>query len=60
LRRTLNLASRVQLTTDGNRLYVNGVDDAFVGDIDYAILIKQYSESDEPQYSPGKCLGAKK
>jgi IS1 family transposase len=54
------LASRVQLTTDGNRLYVNAVDDAFVGDVDYAMLIKQYGESDERQYSPGKCLGAKK
>lgn len=54
------LAGRVQLTTDGNRLYVNAVDDNFQGDIDYAMLIKQYGESDERQYSPGKCLGARK
>lgn len=55
------LANRIQLTTDGNRLYANAVDDAFQGDIDYAQLIKIYGETeDERQYSPGKCLGARK
>jgi len=55
------LANRVQLTTDGNRLYVNAVDSAFKGDIDYAQLVKLYGNPDEErQYSPGKCLGADK
>lgn len=53
------LSNRVQLTTDGNRLYVNAVDNAFQGDVDYAMLIKQYGETDEERtYSPGKCIGA--
>jgi IS1 family transposase len=55
------LANRVQLTTDGNRLYVNAIDHAFQGDIDYAQLVKIYGSPDEErQYSPGKCLGADK
>jgi IS1 family transposase len=54
------LSNRVQLTTDGNKLYINAVDDAFNGNVDYAMLQKIYGESDERQYSPGKCLGADK
>ncbi len=55
------LANRVQLTTDGNRLYLNAVDSAFQGDVDYAQLVKQYGNETGPaetRYSPGKCLGA--
>jgi len=55
------LANRVQLTTDGNRLYLNAIDHAFKGNIDYAQLVKIYgNEPEERQYSPGKCLGADK
>ncbi len=55
------LANRVQLTTDGNRLYLNAVSDNFKGNIDYAQLIKLYSNSDEERhYTPGKCIGAEK
>lgn len=54
------LSNRVQLTTDGNRLYINAIDDAFQGNVDYAMLQKIYGDSDERQYSPGKCLGADK
>lgn len=34
------LPRRVQLTTDGLRLYLRAVDDAFGGDVDYAMLVK--------------------
>ena len=56
------LANRVQLTTDGNRVYVDAVEAHLGGMVDYAMLIKQYGESDaaERTYSPAKCLGAKK
>jgi hypothetical protein len=30
------LANRIQLTTDGHRAYLDAVEDAFGGDIDYA------------------------
>lgn len=54
------LAHRVQLTTDGLKVYLTAVEDAFGGDIDYAQLVKLYGEetSPETQYSPGKCIGA--
>jgi hypothetical protein len=31
------LANRVQLTTDGYRAYLDAVEDAFGGDVDYAM-----------------------
>lgn len=57
------LANRVQMTSDGNRLYLNAVEDNFAGDVDYAMLVKRYGNEDgspETRYSPGKCLGADK
>ena len=53
------LATRVQLTTDGHRPYLAAVEDAFGGDIDYAMLVKLYGASgdNETRYSPAKCLG---
>jgi len=36
------LTSRVQLTTDGHRPYLEAVEDAFGADIDYAQLVKIY------------------
>lgn len=56
------LSSRVQLTTDGHKAYLNAVDNAFGGDIDYAMLIKLYGESCEGQrrYSPSECVGTEK
>jgi IS1 family transposase len=49
------LASRVQLTTDGHKVYVEAVETAFGGGIDYAMLVKTYGEgpkSPERKYSP--------
>ena len=56
------LANRVQLTSDGNRLYLWAVEDAFGADIDYAMLVKHYGNAPEDQrrYSPAVCTGATK
>ena len=55
------LAHRIQLTTDGHRPYLVAVEDAFAGDIDYAMLHKLYESSqEEARYSPAKCNGAEK
>jgi IS1 family transposase len=56
------LASRTQLTTDGNRLYLTAVENAFGMDVDYAMLVKLYGEVEEPErtYSPRKCIGCRK
>ena len=55
------LANRVQLTTDGLHVYVEAIELAFGGDIDYAILHKIYGApegaEDERRYSPAKCIG---
>jgi IS1 family transposase len=39
------LANRVQLTTDGHKAYLTAVEEAFQGDIDYAMLIKIYGDA---------------
>ena len=54
------LANRVQLTTDGHRPYLEAVEDAFGGDIDYAQLVKVYGteRAGEARYSPAVCLAA--
>ncbi len=57
------VATRIQLTTDGHGAYLKAVTDAFSGDVDYAMLIKQYgdptgSKGHERKYSPAECTGA--
>jgi IS1 family transposase len=53
------LASRVQLTTDGLRVYLEAVEGAFGADIDYAVLVKVYeSTQEETRYSPAVCVSA--
>ncbi len=56
------LANRVQLTSDGHRAYLEAVEGAFGGAIDYAMLVKVYGAAPEGQrrYSPAECLGAVK
>jgi IS1 family transposase len=56
------LAHRAQVTTDGNRLYLTAVEDAFGMDVDYATLVKLYGapEESERTYSPVKCIGIRK
>ena len=56
------LKNRVQLTTDGHRVYLEAVDNAFAGDIDYAMLMKKYGETatreGERRYSPAQYAGS--
>ncbi|MBI4595084.1 MAG: DDE-type integrase/transposase/recombinase [Candidatus Tectomicrobia bacterium] len=56
------LSNRVQLTTDGHRMYLEAVERAFGADIDFAQLVKLYGPEPEGQkrYSPSECLGAEK
>jgi len=61
LRRRLKY--RVQLTTDGHKAYLEAVEGAFGGDVDYAQLIKLYdspSKEEERRYSSGDCIGIHK
>ena len=58
------LSHRVQLTTDGLSSYIQAVEGAFGGGIDYAMLIKLYGKvpgnDAEARYSPGECIGTEK
>ena len=53
------LSNRVQLTTDGHRVYFEAVENAFGPPIDYAMLVKLYGNDAEAEtrYSPAKCMG---
>lgn len=55
------LSNRVQLTTDGHKPYLEAVESAFHGDIDYAMLVKHYgpgSSTDQRRYSPSEFVSA--
>ena len=56
------LANRVQLTTDGLKMYLNAVADGFGEDIDYAMIVKVYGNDPaaEKRYSPAICTGCEK
>jgi IS1 family transposase len=56
------LSRRIQLTSDGHRPYLEAVESAFGADIDYAMLVKLYGNTDdakspERRYSPAECIG---
>ena len=54
------LATRVQLTSDGHKAYLEAVEGAFGADVDYAMLVKIYGASPDSakgRYSPADCTG---
>jgi IS1 family transposase len=56
------ISNRIQLTTDGHRVYAEAVEDAFGSEIDYAMLVKLYGssgDSPESRYSPTTCIGCR-
>jgi IS1 family transposase len=55
------ISSRIQLTTDGHRVYAEAVENAFGSEIDYAMLVKLYGASNdgESRYSPATCIGCR-
>jgi len=59
------VTTRLQLTTDAHAPYLQAVEDAFGADVDFAQLVKIYSQppaSPEAarRYSPSECLGTRK
>jgi IS1 family transposase len=60
------LKNRVQLTTDGHKAYLTAVENAFAGNIDYAMLVKVYGNENDTQdksarkYSPAECTETKR
>jgi IS1 family transposase len=56
------LSNRVQLTSDGHRVYLTAVESAFGADVDYAMLVKMYGtdrQENETRYSPAECIGCR-
>jgi IS1 family transposase len=56
------VVTRIQLTSDGHRAYLEAVEGAFGCDVDYAMLVKLYGatpESSKGRYSPADCTGIK-
>ena len=59
------LRNRVQLTSDGHKQYLIAVEEAFGGDVDYAMIIKEYGNPDDGKaahrrYSPGTVNGVER
>lgn len=56
------LTNRVQITTDGLRAYIDAMEAGFGGEVDWAVLVKVYgeTESHEARYSPPECIGCQK
>jgi IS1 family transposase len=56
------LADRIQLTSDGLSVYLQAVERAFHGEVDYAQLVKIYGDPSEGQkrYSPADCIGCER
>ncbi len=56
------LADRVQLTSDGLTAYLTAVAKAFEGKVDYAMLVKVYTQTPEGRrrYSPAECIACER
>ena len=53
---------RFQFTTDGHRPYIEASDGTFAGDVDHAMLVKEYGSTGDERhanthYSPSTCTG---
>lgn len=57
------VANRIQLTSDGYRVYENAVENAFGCEVDYSMLVKIYGaplqDDATTRYSPATCIGCR-
>ncbi len=57
------LAKRVQLSTDGFKVYLTAIEEAFGSEIDYGMIVKIYGHTQDDatrRYSPAECIGCEK
>jgi IS1 family transposase len=54
------LEGRIQLSTDGHRIYEGTVGPAFRQNVDWAQIQKQFSGGEVGKYSPPVCIGTKR
>lgn len=57
------LANRIQLSTDGYKVYLTAVEEAFGSEIDFGMIVKVYGHTQDEEtrrYSPAQCIGCEK
>jgi IS1 family transposase len=54
------LEGRVQLSTDGHKIYEGTVGPSFRNNVDWAQIQKHYAADPTGKYSPGVCIGTKR
>jgi IS1 family transposase len=54
------MAGRIQLSTDGHRMYEGTVGPAFKQNVDWAQIHKTYASGEVGKYSPAVCTGSKR
>ena len=54
------LEGRVQLSTDGHRIYEGTIGPSFRNNVDWAQIQKHYATGEVGKYSPAVCIGTKR
>ena len=57
------IQGRAQVTSDGYKPYIDAMELAFKGDVDYAMLVKVFGTvgtEEQRRYSPPECKGCKR
>jgi hypothetical protein len=54
------MSGRIQLSTDGHRIYEGIVGPSFANDVDWAQIQKHYAGGEPGKYSPPVCIGTKR
>lgn len=54
------MSGRIQLSTDGHRIYEGTVGPSFSHEVDWAQIQKHYASTGEGKYSPAVCTGTKR
>jgi len=56
------LSNRVQITTDGHKIYLEAIESAFYKGVDYGVLVKLYGREPDgdKRYSPAECVATEK
>jgi IS1 family transposase len=54
------MTGRIQLSTDGHRIYEGTVGPSFANDVDWAQIQKHYTGGEPGKYSPPVCIGTKR
>jgi IS1 family transposase len=56
------ISNRIQITSDGHKMYLEAVEKTFGSEVDFAQLVKLYGQTieGEKRYSPAECISTEK